>query len=526
MLAKYAKDNHFTNIRYYVDDGFSGTNFNRPGFQKMLEDIEAGYVTTVIVKDMSRLGRNYLQVGYYTDSYFPEHNVRFIAINDGVDSEVGEDDFTPFRNIMNEWYAKDISRKIRSSQKLRGNAGEPLAPPPYGYRRDPENPKQWLIDDEAAEVVRKIYRLCLEGNGVETIARLLQEAHILTPSNYWNSKGMGRGGKKNFVEPYKWCKTTVGKILTMREYAGVLINFKTYSKSFKNKRRYQNAEENWAIFENHHEAIIDPDTWEIVQNLRAGCKLRKPQRTEKNMFAGLLYCADCGHKLHYNINHPNNTIEYFNCSNYRGNRGTCNQTHYIRADSLEQVVLLELKRMVCYLKSHEQEFAELLERKTEMDSEYKSHLRQKNLQEKENRCLEIDHLFEKIYEDNINGKISDERFMKLSHKYEDEQKQLKNEIAALKQECEKEANRKYAKNQFLKAVRKFMEMEKLTSVILKELVERIDVYHIQGTGKNRTQRVVISYNFIGVLDMPVMGEYSENIVLDSRQGVAIEYLVG
>ncbi len=526
LLAKYAKDNHFTNTRYYVDDGYSGTNFNRPGFQKMLEDIEAGYVTTVIVKDMSRLGRNYLQVGYYTDSYFPDHNVRFIAINDGVDSEVGDDDFTPFRNIMNEWYAKDISRKIRSSQKLRGNAGEPLAPPPYGYKCNPENPKQWIIDDEAAEVVRKIYRLCLEGNGVETIGRLLQEAHILTPINYWNSKGSGRGGRRNLVEPCKWSKSTVRQILTMREYTGVLINFKTYSKSFKNKKRYNNPEENWAVFENHHEAIIDPNTWEIVQKLRAGCKLRKPRRTEKNMFAGLLYCADCGHKLHYNINHPNNTIEYFNCSNYRGNRGTCNQTHYIRADSLEQVVLLELKRMVCYLKSHEQEFAELLERKTEMDSAYKSHLRQQKLQEKESRCLEIDRLFERIYEDNINGKISDERFMKLSNNYEEEQKQLKTEIAALKQECEKEANSKYAKNQFLKAVRKFMEMEKLTPIILKELVERIDVFHTQGTGKNRTQRIVIHYNFIGVLDMPVVDEYSENIVLDSRQGVAVEYLVG
>lgn len=244
LLSKYAKDHHFPNPKFYVDDGYTGTNFNRPGFQEMIEDIEAGYVTTVIVKDMSRLGRNYLQVGYYTDTFFPDHNVRFIAINDGVDSEQGEDDFTPFRNIMNEWYAKDISRKVRSSKKLRGNAGDPLCLPPYGYRKDPDNPKQWIIDEEAAEVVRKIYRLCIEGNGIETTARILQESGILTPTYYWAKKGIRKGGKKTQDNPCKWCKTTITKILTLQEYTGVLINFKTYSKSFKDKRRRENPEEN------------------------------------------------------------------------------------------------------------------------------------------------------------------------------------------------------------------------------------------------------------------------------------------
>ena len=485
LLSKYAKDHHFPNPKFYVDDGYTGTNFNRPGFQEMIEDIEAGYVTTVIVKDMSRLGRNYLQVGYYTDTFFPDHDVRFIAINDGVDSEQGEDDFTPFRNIMNEWYAKDISRKVRSSKKLRGNAGDPLCLPPYGYRKDPENPKRWIIDEEAAEVVRKIYRLCIEGNGIETTARILQESGILTPTYYWAKKGIRKGGKKTQDNPCKWCKTTITKILTLQEYTGVLINFKTYSKSFKDKRRRENPEENQKVFENHHDPIIDHSTWETVQKIRAGTKRRQPKNSEKNMFAGLLYCADCGHKLHYNINHPNSAIEYFNCSNYRGNRGTCNETHYVRADSLEQVVLLELNRMVSYLQENEEEFAELLARKTSQDYEREKRFRQQKLAELNARYSEVDMLFERTYEDNVSGKLSDERFMKLSQRYDEEQQSLKKEIAELESVCDKEDSRVYSKNQFLKAVRKFMQMKTLTPTMLHELVERIDVYHIQGTGKNQ-----------------------------------------
>ena len=241
--------------------------------------------------------------------------------------------------------------------------------------------------------------LMVEGKGIETTARLLQEDGILTPTQYWESKGIRKGGKKSQDTPCKWCKTTITKILTLREYTGTLVNFKTYSKSFKNKRRLDNPEENWAIFENHHEAIIDKTTWEQVQKLREGTKRRKPKNTEKNMFAGLLYCADCGHKLHYNINHPNSSIEYFNCSNYRGNRGTCNETHYIRAGSLEQVVLLELNRMVSYLKNHAEEFAELLAQKTTKDYERESRNRQQHLQELMARNKEVDRLFERIYED-------------------------------------------------------------------------------------------------------------------------------
>lgn len=267
LLQKYAKEHGFSNTRSYVDDGYTGTNFNRPGFQKLLEDIEMGYVSVIIVKDMSRLGRDYLQVGYYTDTYFPDRNIRFIAVNDYVDSNDGENELAPFRNVMNEMYARDISRKVRSSHRLRGNAGEPLSQPPYGYLKSPENKKKWIIDPEAAQVVQDIFRMCLEGKGNETIARILQERKVLIPMAYWREKGLGRGGKKAQPDPYKWCKSTIAKILAQQEYCGDVINFKTYSKSFKNKARLPNPEENWAVFKNVHEPIIDRETFEAVQKL-------------------------------------------------------------------------------------------------------------------------------------------------------------------------------------------------------------------------------------------------------------------
>ena len=463
----------------------------------------------------------------YTEIFFPQKGVRFIAVNNGIDSENQQKtDFTPFLNIMNEWFARDTSKKVRAIKRAQGMAGKHTSVHPlYGYKKDPDNPRKWIIDDEAAEIVRRIYRLCVEGKGIETTARILQEDGILTPTQYWESKGIRKGGKKSQDAPCKWCKTTITKILTLREYTGTLVNFKTYSKSFKNKRRLDNPEENWAIFENHHEAIIGKTTWEQVQKLREGTKRRQPKNAEKNMFAGLLYCADCGHKLHYNVNHPNSSIEYFNCSNYRGNRGTCNETHYIRADSLEQVVLLELNRMVSYLKNHEDEFAELLAQKTTQDYERESRNRRQHLQELVARNQEVDRLFEHIYEDNVAGKLSDDRFMKMSQRYDEEQ-QLKKDIEELQRQCNKEDDRAFCKEQFSKAMRKFMEMKTLTPTILHELVERIDVYQTQRTGKNRTQRLAIHYNFIGVLDMPEVEEYPDNIVLDSRQGVAVEYLVG
>ncbi len=331
LLQKYAKENDFSNTKFYVDDGYTGTNFNRPGFQQMIDDIEMGYITTVIVKDMSRLGRDYLQVGYYTDDYFPEKNVRFIAVNDCVDSADGENELAPFRNVMNEMYARDISRKVRSSHRIRGNAGEPLSQPPYGYMKSPDNPKFWIIDEEAAQVVRSVFKMCIEGKGNETIARTLQENKVLVPMAYWQSKGLGRGGKKTQSNPYKWCKTTIAKMLAQQEYCGDVINFKTYSKNFKNKTRIPNPKESWSIFKDVHEPIIEREMFEHVQELVKKQTKRRPPKAgngEKNMFTGLLFCADCGSKMWYHVRHNKETTYFFSCSNYKGDRGTCENTLY------------------------------------------------------------------------------------------------------------------------------------------------------------------------------------------------------
>lgn len=524
MLTKYAKENGFGNTRFYVDDGYTGTNFNRPGFQQMLEDIEMGYVSTIIVKDMSRLGRDYLQVGYYTDTYFPDRNIRFIAVNDCVDSNDGENELAPFRNVMNEMYARDISRKVRSSHRLRGNAGEPLSQPPYGYVKSPENKKKWIVDAEAAQVVQDIFRMCLEGKGNETIARILQEHKVLIPMAYWQSKGLPRGGKKTQPNPYKWGKTTVAKILAQQEYCGDVINFKTYSKSFKNKTRIPNPEENWAVFKNVHEPIIDREAFESVQKLISKTKRRAPKKenAEKNMFCDLLYCADCGSKLWSHVNTVNKNIQYFSCSNYKTDtRGTCETRHYIRADAIEQVVMLELRRMAQFLQDDEETFAELLAQKTNKDILKEQKYLEEELCKSIARNKKVSGLYEKLYEDNASGKVTDEWFMQLSHKYEVERMELKAKIAELRKRISNIGTMQQNKENFINAIRRFMEMKKLTAPLLCELIDKITVYETEGVGKNRSQRIMIHYKFIGYIEIPECGS---NYKADTRKGVAVEYI--
>ena len=525
LLSKYAKEHGFTNTKFYVDDGYTGTNFNRPGFQQMLEDMDMGYISTVIVKDSSRFGRNYLEVGQYTDYYFPEHNIRFIAINDCIDSENGEDDFSVFRNVMNEMYAKDISRKVRSSHRLRGNAGEPLSAPPYGYMKSVENKKKWVIDPEAAEIVRRVFRLCIEGKGNETIARMLQEDKVLVPMAYWQSKGLGRGGKKTQPNPYKWCKTTIAKMLAQQEYCGDVINFKTYSKNFRNKTRIANPKENWAVFKDVHEPIIDRETFERVQELTKETKRRKPkdENMKKSIFSNLLYCGDCGHKLWFNFNQKNPSIRFYSCSNYVGSRGTCELTHYIREDSLEQVVKMELFKLANFLDHDEIAFAELLEDKSNNDAMAERKALESALTVAEARSKELLRLYERLYEDNVNGKVTDEWFMRLSHKYELEQDELKKRMFELKNKLDSLNNAKSSSESFIRAIRKFMTMQTLTPIVLQELIEKIEIFNVEGKGKNRTQRLIIHYRFVGCIDLPsVIPKHTYK--LDSRQGVAIEYL--
>ena len=524
FLAQKAKEYGLSDTRYYVDDGYTGTNFNRPGFQKLLEDIELGYVTTVMVKDLSRLGRHYVEVGNYTDTYFPEHDVRFIAVNDMVDSDEGENELAPFRNVMNEMYARDISRKIRCSHRLRGNMGEPLSQPPYGYMKSPENKKRWIIDPEAAENVRTMFRLALNGNGVEVIARTLQENRIMVPMVYWQSKGINRPGKKGQLDPFRWRVSTVGQILKNQEYCGDIINFKTYSKSFKNKKRFLNDSENWSVFRDVHEPIIDRETFELVQKKLFCTKHRKPkpENGEKNIFSDLLVCADCGKKLWYHTNTVNPDIHYFSCSNYvKDTRGTCPKRHYLRADAIEQIVTNELKRLAALLEYDEEAFAALLQQQSEKEQTTERRRIEADLQKATSRSEQLVTLYEKLYEDNLSGKVTDEWFAQLSQKYDRERLELKAKTAEYRIRLNELELQKSSTELFTAAIRKFMEMETLTAPLLWELIDHIDVYETEGTGKNRTQRICICYRFVGYLEIPVPDDIL--LALDMRRGVRVNY---
>lgn len=525
LLSQKAKEMGLTDTKYYVDDGYTGTNFNRPGFQQLIDDIEIGLVSAVMVKDLSRLGRDYVSVGSYTDSYFPEHNIRFIAVNDAIDSDEGESEIAPFKNILNEMYARDISKKIRSSHRLRGSMGEPLSQPPYGYMKSPENKKKWIIDPEAATVVKSIFKMCLDGKGNETIARELQENKVLIPMAYWRSKGLNRGGKKTQTNPYKWCKTTVQKILSQQEYCGDIINFKTYSKSFKNKTRYENSKENWAVFKDVNEPIIDRETFETVQKFISKTKRRAPKKEngERSIFNGLIYCGDCHSKMRYHTSTSNKGIHYFTCSDNKVDyRGKCPGRHYVRADALEEVVKLELRRLVEMLEIDESYFAQLILRKNDKEREKDKKFLESELQKAIARSGTVSQLYEKLYEDNVIGKVSDEWFVELSHKYEKERMDLKAKIADTRHKIEelKNTNSEYGK--FISAIRRFMQMDNLTSPLLRELIDHIDIFETEGTGKSRTQRIVIYYRFIGYIELPNVTKQTH--IADTRKGVAVEYI--
>lgn len=525
LLSQKAKEMGLTDTKYYVDDGYTRTNFNRPGFQQLIDDIEIGLVSAVMVKDLSRLGRDYVSVGNYTDSYFPEHNVRFIAVNDAIDSDEGESEIAPFKNILNEMYARDISKKIRSSHRLRGSMGEPLSQPPYGYMKSPENKKKWIIDPEAATVVKSIFKMCLDGKGNETIARELQENKVLIPMAYWRSKGLNRGGKKTQTNPYKWCKTTVQKIFSQQEYCGDIINFKTYSKSFKNKRRIENSKENWAVFKNVNEPIIDRETFETVQKFISKTKRRAPKKEngERSIFNGLIYCGDCHSKMRYHTSTSNKEIHYFTCSDNKVDyRGKCPGRHYVRADALEEVVKLELRRLVEMLEIDESYFAQLLLRKNDEEREKDKKFLESELQKAITRSNTVSQLYEKLYEDNVIGKVSDEWFVELSHKYEKERMDLKAKIANIRHKIEELKNNNSEYEKFMSAIRRFMQMDNLTSPLLRELIDHIDIFETEGTGKSRTQRIVIYYRFIGYIELPNTAKQTH--IADTRKGVAVEYI--
>ena len=367
----------YTNIVIFIDDGVSGVTMNRPGFNDMMQQLEENRAAALFVKDLSRLGRNYIEVGRLMEEFFPEHNIRLVAVSDNIDTDEGENEMAPIRNLFNEWYARDISKKRRISNKIKGNAGEPMGQPPYGYMKDPDNPKHWIVDEEAALVVKRIYSMTLEGLGTEQIAAQLEREEILTPRAYWLKKGIKRPGKGKQQPPTKWNSSTITKILSLQEYCGDILNFKTYSKSYKNKKRIDNDRDNWVVFKDVHEPIIDRVVWEQVQQKRGKVRKRRTNDGERNMFSGILVCADCGSNLHFHFNQGNPDIKYFNCSNYNSGRGTCSSTHYIRVDFLEQVVLGEIKRLTKYAVHYEDEFLQAVMGSTQKTAELERKVKQK-----------------------------------------------------------------------------------------------------------------------------------------------------
>ena len=525
ILQKAAKDKGYTDTVFFVDDGITGTTMKRPGFQKMLTAIEAGYISAVFVKDLSRLGRNYIEVGKLTEEFFPLHDIRLVAVSDGVDSDEGEDDFTPFKNIMNEYYAKDISKKRRIVNKMKGNAGVPLSPPPYGYIKNPDDPRFWVIEQEAAEVVRRIYRMALEGYGLAEIAARLAADGVVNPTYYWRSRGTSRGGSKSTVEPTKWGHTTVKKILTLQEYCGDVINFKSYSKSYKMKKRIENPEENRAIFLNVHEAIIDRQTWEKVQALQKGTRRKKPTVTqEPSVFSGLLKCPECGGNLNFHFNQNNHDIKFFSCQNHNSGYRKCSKTHYIRLDFLEQVVLYEVKRLACFASEYENDFIKVMIGHSAKVAENGRIRKQQELDALTTRDRELDMLFERLYEDNVAGKIDDARFAKMSKRYEQEQGENAKKIKALRLELKKDESKRMDIDDFLETVRRYTDATTITKRMVAELIDHIEVYHAEKQDGITNQRVVIHYNCIGAFDVPDRRKIPEaDIIMETRKGVALSY---
>ena len=525
ILQKAAKDKGYTDTVFFVDDGITGTTMKRPGFQKMLTAIEAGYISAVFVKDLSRLGRNYIEVGKLTEEFFPLHDIRLVAVSDGVDSDEGEDDFTPFKNIMNEYYAKDISKKRRIVNKMKGNAGVPLSPPPYGYIKNPDDPRFWVVEPEAAEVVRRIYRMALEGYGLAEIAARLAADGVVNPTYYWRSRGTSRGGSKSTVEPTKWGHTTVKKILTLQEYCGDVINFKSYSKSYKMKKRIENPEENRAIFLNVHEAIIDRQTWEKVQALQKGTRRKKPTVTqEPSVFSGLLKCPECGGNLNFHFNQNNHDIKFFSCQNHNSGYRKCSKTHYIRLDFLEQVVLYEVKRLACFASEYENGFIKAMIGRSAKMAENATLRKQRELDALTARDRELDMLFERLYEDNVAGKIDDARFAKMSKRYEQEQGENAKKIKALRLELKKDESKRMDIDDFLETVRRYMDATTIIKRMVAELIDHIEVYHAEKQDGVTNQRVVIYYNCIGAFDVPDRRKIPEaDIIMETRKGVALSY---
>lgn len=510
ILGEYAKKNGFPNPTFYVDDGYSGTNFDRPAFQQMLSDIESGRVKSVIVKDMSRFGRNYIMVGYYTEMLFEQKGIRFIAVNDRVDSRQEGDEFTPFRNIINEWYAKDTSKKVKAVLRAKGMSGKHVSPvPPYGYKKDENDKTKWVVDEEAAQVVREVYRLFLKGLGTKQIANVLTERGVETPIIYFQRRGMPVRSKSEV--PHIWSMTTVANILKQEAYTGCTVNFKTKKKSYKSKAQERTTREHWVIFENTQEAIIDRETFEIVRKMLE-CR-RRPKKIGApciNIFNGLVYCADCGNRMYLHHNCRQTQRDAFVCSKYRRAKVNDCTSHHITYDLLYKIVFNDLRRVCESVRQRRNDFIELYNREMFDGASRRQNAIKAELKKSEVRCTEIDGIIKRLYEDNLCGKISDERFAVLSKDYEIEQSELRKRITEINAYLKENDERIDGLNKFLALVDKYTNLEELTAEILNAFIDKIYVGEkvkvSLHTGKrNRkcksTREIKIIYKFVGAVSL-------------------------
>ena len=500
ILETFARDNGFLNCRFFVDDGWSGANFQRPGFMEMMDCVESGEVKCVITKDLSRMGRNYLQVGMFTEITFPKKGVRFIAINDGVDSAQGENDLTPLKNLFNEWMVRDTSKKIKAVKRAKGMSGKPTTTQPvYGYLMGED--ERFIVDEEAAPVVKQIYDLCLAGNGPSKIARVLTEQGVPTPGTLEYRR---TGSTRRYHPGYecKWATNTIVHILERKEYLGHLVNFKTEKVSYKVKSSVENPEEKQVIFENAHEPIIDPDTWERVQELRK--QRKRPNRyDEVGLFSGLLFCADCGSVL-YQQRYENKTRKQdcYICGNYKKRTHDCT-AHFIRTDLLTAGVTANLKKITAYAAKHEKQFMKLLVQQNEDGGKRRNAAKKRELEAAEKRIGELSAIFKRLYEDSVAGRISDERFAELSADYEAEQRQVRAHAAELQAELSKAQEASVNAERFMNIVRRHISFEELTPTLLREFIEKIVVHECSyDENKHRRQEIEIYYSFVGKVDLP------------------------
>ena len=501
MLLQYARDHRFPHPTFFIDDGYSGVTYDRPGFQKMLDEIEAGHVGTVITKDLSRLGRNSALTGLYINYTFPQNDVRYIAINDHFDSinpNSTDSDIAGIKNWFNEFFAKDTSRKIRAVQKAKGERGERLTVHvPYGYMKNPKNPKEWIIDEEAAQVVKKIFTLCMNGRGPSQIADQLEKDKILTPTAYKNKQGV-KTPHTEPENPYRWHESTIVNILERKEYIGATVNFKTYTNSIWDKKQRENPEENRVIFYNTHPAIIEQEVFDKVQEIRQQ-RHRRTATGKSSPFSGLVFCADCKQKLYYSTTkYFEKRQDFFTCSTHRANKDKCSG-HYIRAVVLEDLVWNHMKEVISYVTRYEAHFRVEMEQKLRLQSEETIRVYKKRLAQAEKRIGELDRLFIKIYEDNAKGKLNDDRFAMMSKTYEDEQAQLKVEIVNLQKEIEVQERQIEDLEQFIQRARRYTDITELTPYALRELVKAVYVEAPDKSSGKRKQRVHIEYDLVGYI---------------------------